>query len=74
MTRAAAVAGAARYFDSGQFLAELSRRAAFKTESGVPDRRRDLAAYLNQEMVPAAVRLGATARVLDNPDRGAGRC
>ena len=72
MTRAAAVAGAARYFDSGEFLAELSRRAAFRTESGVADRRQDLVAYLNQEMVPAAGRLGATARVHDNPDPAGG--
>ena len=38
------------------------------TESGVPERRRELTAYLEQEMVPAAGRLGAAARVLDNPD------
>jgi acetylornithine deacetylase/succinyl-diaminopimelate desuccinylase-like protein len=72
MTRGAAVARAGDYFDSGEFLADLRRRVAFRTESGVADRRQDLVAYLNQEMVPAAGRLGATARVVVNPDPGGG--
>ncbi len=72
MTRSAAIAGAADYFDSGGFLADLARRVALRTESGVPARRGELAAYLDQEMMPAAGRLGATARVLDNPVGGAG--
>jgi acetylornithine deacetylase/succinyl-diaminopimelate desuccinylase-like protein len=72
MTQSAAVELASDYFDSGEFLADLERRVAFRTESGVPDRRPDLLAYLNQEMVPAAHRLGATARVLSNPDPGGG--
>lgn len=68
MTRSAAVAGAAEYFDSGAFLTDLSRRVSFRTESGLAERRRDLAAYLECEMIPAADRLGAVARVLKNPD------
>jgi acetylornithine deacetylase/succinyl-diaminopimelate desuccinylase-like protein len=67
MTRSAAVGRATDYFDSGEFLADLRRRVAFRTESGVAARRPDLLAYLNQEMVPAAHQLGATARVLSNP-------
>jgi acetylornithine deacetylase/succinyl-diaminopimelate desuccinylase-like protein len=67
-----AVAGAAEYFDSGAFLADLARRVAFRTESGVAARRPDLHAYLEEEMVPAAGRLGASARVLGNPDSGGG--
>ena len=35
-------------------------------------RRPDLHAYLNQEMVPAAHQLGATARVLGNPSTSGG--
>ena len=62
MTRSAAVAYATEYFDSGAFLADLTRRVAFPTESGLPERRLDLHAYLGQEIVPAAARLGATAR------------
>jgi acetylornithine deacetylase/succinyl-diaminopimelate desuccinylase-like protein len=63
---------AAEYFDSGAFLADLSRRVAFRTESGVGAHREDLHAYLEQEMIPAARRLGAAARVLDNPEASGG--
>ena len=70
MTRSRALAAAADYFDSGRFLADLSRRVAFPTESAAAERRPDLLAYLEQEMVPAARRLGADARVLDNPSGG----
>ena len=70
MDRDAAIAHASGYFDSGAFLADLTRRVAFPTESGVPGREPDLRAYLEQEMIPAAARLGATARVLDNPRAG----
>jgi acetylornithine deacetylase/succinyl-diaminopimelate desuccinylase-like protein len=57
MTRSDAIARAAGYFDSGGFLADLSRRVAFPTETG-PAGRDAQAAYLEQEMVPAARRLG----------------
>ena len=70
MTRSLAIAHAVDYFDSGGFLADLARRVAFPTESGVPDRRGGLLAYLEREMAPAAARLGATARVADNPGDG----
>jgi hypothetical protein len=71
MTRSAVVAAASDYFDSGDFLADLTRRVAFRTESGAAASRPDLLAYLNQEMVPAAHRLGASS-----PTRtpAAGRC
>lgn len=72
MTRSLAVTRAADYFDSGAFQAELARRVAFPTESGVAARRPDLLRYLEAEMVPAAERLGASARVLDNPVPGGG--
>jgi acetylornithine deacetylase/succinyl-diaminopimelate desuccinylase-like protein len=70
VSRSVAVAYASDYFDSGAFLGDLARRVAFPTESAVPARSDDLRDYLEQEMVPAAVRLGATARVLDNPGSG----
>jgi len=69
VTRAEAVAYAAGYFDSGAFLADLERRVAFRTESQA-GRHRDALGYLEREMVPAAHRLGATARVLPNPGGG----
>jgi acetylornithine deacetylase/succinyl-diaminopimelate desuccinylase-like protein len=70
MTRSLAIARAADYFDSGGFLADLSRRVAFQTESGVPGKRGELRGYLEREMAPAAGRLGAVAQVLDNPREG----
>ena len=72
MSRSGAVGYASEYFDSGLFLADLSRRVAFRTESGIAGRRPDLLAYLEQEMVPAAHRLGAIARIVDNPVAGGG--
>jgi len=67
VTRSQAIANAAGYFDSGAFLADLTRRVAQRTESGVPERRPDMLAYLEQEIAPAARRLGAEPLVLDNP-------
>jgi acetylornithine deacetylase/succinyl-diaminopimelate desuccinylase-like protein len=58
---------ATEYFDSGAFRADLARRVAHRTEGGP-----QLRAYLEQEMVPAAQRLGAAARLLDNPDASGG--
>jgi acetylornithine deacetylase/succinyl-diaminopimelate desuccinylase-like protein len=72
VTRSAAVARASDYFDCGDFLADVARRVAFRTESGSAAQRPELLAYLEQEMVPAARRLGADARVLDNPGTGGG--
>jgi acetylornithine deacetylase/succinyl-diaminopimelate desuccinylase-like protein len=67
VTRSSAIAYAGDYFDSGGFLADLTRRVAFRTETGLPGRRQDLLAYLKREMAPTVRRLGATARVADNP-------
>jgi acetylornithine deacetylase/succinyl-diaminopimelate desuccinylase-like protein len=71
MTRSRAMARSAGYFDAGGFLADLSRRVAFRTESGRAGRG-DQVAYLEQEMIPAAGRLGAAARIIDNPAPGGG--
>ena len=46
MSRQDAVAGAAEYFDSGAFRADLARRVALPTESQGGDRRDVLKAYL----------------------------
>ena len=69
MTRSLAIGHGCDYFDSGAFRADLARRVAFRTEAG---RAEQLHAYLEQEMVPAARRLGADARILDNPDPAGG--
>lgn len=67
-TRDAAIGAAVTYFDGGGFLGDLRRQVAYRTESGVAERREDLRAYLEEELVPAARELGATAAVYDNPD------
>src|ERR1700688_3155480 len=46
MTRADAIAGARQQLHSGEFLGELGRRVAYRTESQNPERRDVLRAYL----------------------------
>ncbi|MCD7439905.1 M20 family metallopeptidase [Streptomyces lincolnensis] len=71
-TRETAIARATAYYDSGAFLTDLRRRIAMPTESQPPADTARLHAYLNHELAPAASRLGAEVRVLDNPDPAAG--
>jgi acetylornithine deacetylase/succinyl-diaminopimelate desuccinylase-like protein len=70
MTRAAAIDRATDYFDSGEFLTELTRRVAYPTESQDTDRAPVLRSYLADELTPAVSRLGCTARIVDNPAGG----
>ena len=72
MERSAAIDYATDYFDSGAFLGDLARRVSFRTESQARPLPAAMREYLEQEMVPAAHRLGATARVFDNPDADGG--
>src|SRR5262249_60272156 len=67
MTRAAAIARAHRYCDSGDFLVDLRRRVAIPSTSQEPERAPALRRYLDDEMVPSLAPLGFTSRVLDNP-------
>lgn len=67
MSREAAVARAAQYFDSGGFKADLARRVAIPTESQNPERAADMARYIEAEMKPAFEALGMTCRVLAHP-------
>src|SRR5215472_17352228 len=64
VTRAAAIEYATEYVDSGAFLDDLSRRVSYRTESQARPLPEALGEYLAPEMVPAAHRLGAQARVL----------
>src|SRR4051812_46841296 len=64
MSREAAIAGAERYFDSGAFKDDLTRRVAIPTESQNPDRREELRRYLETEMQPALEALGFDCRLL----------
>ena len=72
MSRANAIARAHAYFDSGGFLADLSRRVAIPSSSQEPERAAVLRTYLDGEIAPALGKLGFTCRVLDNPARSAG--
>src|SRR5258706_669294 len=67
MTRAAAIAAAEKYFDSGGFLADLGRRVAIKTESQNPERQAELERYLEVEMSESLAKLGMTTRIFANP-------
>ncbi|MGA5358485.1 M20 family metallopeptidase [Streptomyces purpurascens] len=71
-TRETAIGLAEAYYDSGEFLADLRRRVAFPTQSPPPDGTGPLRTYLIDELTPAVRRLGATARIVDNPVQGAG--
>ncbi len=72
MTRAAVIAAAAAWFDSGAFLAELDRRIGIRTESQETTRGAELHAYLDAEMIPTLTALGFTTRVIENPVAGFG--
>jgi acetylornithine deacetylase/succinyl-diaminopimelate desuccinylase-like protein len=72
MTRSLAIDHALNYFDSGAFLADLSRRVALRTESQDAGQAAVLRSYLADEMMPALSRIGCDARVVDNPIAGAG--
>ena len=64
MSRAAAIARAHDYFDSGAFKTELARRVAIATESQNPERAGELARYVETEMKPALEALGFRCRTL----------
>lgn len=72
MSRDAAIAAAAAYFDDGRFFADLERRVAIPSTSQEPERRAALDAYLADEMAPSLEGLGFRSRVFDNPVEGAG--
>jgi acetylornithine deacetylase/succinyl-diaminopimelate desuccinylase-like protein len=67
MSRAAAIARAYSYFDSGAFLADLGRRVAIASSSQEPERAAELRRYLDEELKPALTALGFASRVFDNP-------
>ncbi|HEY5900499.1 MAG TPA: M20/M25/M40 family metallo-hydrolase, partial [Burkholderiales bacterium] len=71
MSRAAAIAAAEKYFDSGAFLRDLGRRVAIPTESQNPQRQAELHTYLESEMSESLAKMGMASRVFPNP-RGKG--
>ncbi len=67
MSRNAAIARAADYFDTGGFKADLARRVAIPTESQNAERAGELAHYIDSEMKPALETLGFRCRVMQQP-------
>ena len=67
MTRTDAIARARQQLQSGEFLAELGRRVAYRTESQNPERREGLRAYLEEELQPAFAALDFSTRLIESP-------
>ena len=72
MTRESAISRVTRHFDEGQFIADLARRVAIRTESQIPASRSYMDVYLNDEITPAFTRMGFKTEILPNPVDGVG--
>ena len=71
-SRSAAIARAVRHFDAGDFIADLARRVAVRTESQLPEGAPFLREYLAGEIAPAFERMGFGCETFANPVTGAG--
>ena len=69
--REEAIARARAALTDGSFLADLARLVAVRTESQVPARPDELAAYLSDEIAPVLASLGFEIMIFDNPVAGA---
>jgi acetylornithine deacetylase/succinyl-diaminopimelate desuccinylase-like protein len=67
MTRTDAITRARQMLDSGEFIAELSERVGYQTESQNPDKQDALRAYLAENLQPAFLQLGFSARLIESP-------
>jgi acetylornithine deacetylase/succinyl-diaminopimelate desuccinylase-like protein len=67
MSRAAVLARIREHFDRGDFLADLSRRVAIRTESQIPESRPNLLVYLRDEIAPALRAMDYVVEIFDNP-------
>jgi acetylornithine deacetylase/succinyl-diaminopimelate desuccinylase-like protein len=72
MTRESAISRATRHFDEGEFIADLARRVAIRTESQIPESRPYMDVYLKDEITPAFERMGFVTEILPNPVEGVG--
>ncbi len=72
MTRETAIEKALEFFDDGDYVAELSRRVAFRTESQKPEQQPELYRYLEEEITPAFEAMGHDCRIFENPVDGKG--
>jgi len=67
MTRTEAIARAHQILHSGEFLRELDRRVAYRTESQNPEARDALRAYLTEDLAPAFSKLDFSTRLIESP-------
>ena len=67
MTRESAISRATRHFDEGEFIEDLARRVAIRTESQVPESRPELDRYVKDEIAPAFEQMGFSVEILPNP-------
>jgi acetylornithine deacetylase/succinyl-diaminopimelate desuccinylase-like protein len=65
--REGALAAAREFFDSGDFVRDLTRRVAIRTESQDPASGPALQQYLSGEIAPSLAALGFSSQVFDNP-------
>jgi acetylornithine deacetylase/succinyl-diaminopimelate desuccinylase-like protein len=68
MTRVAALAAAQAHFDSGDFVRDLARRVAYRTESQDPASGPILHAYLADEIGPSLAAMGFAFTLHPNPE------
>ncbi|HWK43892.1 MAG TPA: M20 family metallopeptidase [Stellaceae bacterium] len=62
-----AIAAAGRHYDDGDFVADLTRRVGFATESQEARGRPHLDRYLADEIAPCLAELGFDSQILPNP-------
>jgi len=67
MSRQQAIEQITRHFDNGDFMRDLARRVAIKTESQIPESHPYLRSYLTDEIGPAFQAMGYSIEILDNP-------
>src|ERR1700751_3000882 len=67
MTRTDAIDRARQHFHSGEFLAELDQRVAYRTESQNGGRPAELRAYLEDALPPPPPALDFTTRLIESP-------
>ena len=72
MSRQAAIDRVARHFEEGQFLEDLARRVAIRTESQIFEQRREVMDAYVVEMVTTLEAMGYVCKVFANPSESAG--
>ena len=72
MSRDSAISAIEGYFDDGDFMQDLARRVAIRTESPEPERRPELYQYLTDEMTPYLQAIGFECEIHENPRADAG--